>query len=90
VAVTRGDQVEHIWLADLDFSRPKPRGVVANEPKIQGLRFKHPVDFDPAYVSDWMYVDNGTLVGGYTTRVLRKRLTPEERKELDARVPYRF
>jgi uncharacterized protein YegJ (DUF2314 family) len=37
-----------------------------------------------------MYVDNGTLVGGYTTRLLRKRLTPEERKELDARVPYRF
>ena len=90
VAFVSGDQTEHIWLADLDFSGPKPRGVVANEPQIKGVRFKQTVDFDPAHVTDWMYVDNGRLVGGYTTRLLRERMPPDERKQLDARVPYRF
>jgi uncharacterized protein YegJ (DUF2314 family) len=90
VVFVSGDQVEHIWLADLEFSGPKPKGVIANEPQIRGFRFKQTVEFDPAPATDWMYVDNGTLVGGYTTRVLRNRLPPEERKKLDAQVPYRF
>jgi uncharacterized protein YegJ (DUF2314 family) len=90
VAFVSGDQTEHIWLADLDFSGPRPRGVIANEPQIKGFRFKETVDFDPAYVTDWMYVDNGRLVGGHTTRLLRKRMPPDERKQLDARAPYRF
>src|SRR5438876_4483559 len=51
VAFVSDDQTEHIWLADLDFSGPTPQGVVANEPRIKGLRFKQTVDFDPAYVT---------------------------------------
>ena len=29
------------------------------------------VEFQPSYISDWMYIENGYLVGGYTTRVIR-------------------
>lgn len=90
VPFTRGDRVEHIWLADLDFSGRRARGVIANEPEIDGLHFKQLVEFDLASVTDWMYIDNGRLVGGYTTRFLRQRMSPEQRQELDARVPYRF
>jgi len=90
VVFVSGDQVEHIWLADLEFSGPKPKGVIANEPQIRGFRFKQTVEFDLARVTDWMYVDNGTLVGGYTSRLMRSRLSPEERKKLDAQTPYRF
>jgi uncharacterized protein YegJ (DUF2314 family) len=57
VPFTRGDRVEHIWLADLDFSGQKARGVIANEPEIEGLRFKQLVELDPASVTDWMYVE---------------------------------
>src|SRR5262245_20916391 len=84
------DQVEHIWLADLEFTRPKPKGVIANEPQIPGLRFKQTVEFDLGRVTDWMYVENGALVGGYTTRLLRSRLSSEERKKFDAESPYKF
>jgi hypothetical protein len=35
-----------------------------------------PIDF--AHVSDWMFVDGGKLVGGFTTRLLRMRMSPEE------------
>ena len=90
VGFTEGDQVEHIWLADLDLSGAKPRGVIANEPELKRLDFKQSVEFDPRYISDWMYIDHGKLVGGYTTRLLRQRMSPEERKQFDASVPYTF
>jgi uncharacterized protein YegJ (DUF2314 family) len=35
-------------------------------------------------ISDWMYVDNQKLRGGFTIRVLRKRMTESERKQFDA------
>ena len=90
VAFRRGDDVEHIWLADLNFSGPKPRGVIANEPRMEGLRFMEEVTFEPSDVTDWMYVEDGRLVGGYTTRVIRERMSPEERKEFDASAPFKF
>jgi len=90
VAFTEGDQVEHLWLADLNLSAGKPEGVVASEPRLEKLRFKQEVEFDPTYISDWMYVDHGRLVGGYTTRLLRERMSSEERKKFDSSVPYTF
>jgi uncharacterized protein YegJ (DUF2314 family) len=90
VAFTEDELVEHIWLADLDFSAAQPKGVVANETRLKKVRFKQSVEFDPAYISDWMYIDHGKLVGGYTTRLLRQRMTSEERKTFDSSVPYTF
>jgi uncharacterized protein YegJ (DUF2314 family) len=48
------------------------------------------VDFEPSYISDWMYIEDGYLVGGYTTRVIRDRMTPKERTAYDAQAPYKF
>jgi uncharacterized protein YegJ (DUF2314 family) len=61
---------EHIWLADLDFSTRPATGVVANEPDIRSLTYMERVPFLPDQVSDWMYMEDGKLVGGFTTRVL--------------------
>ncbi len=71
VAFEKGEQREHIWLADLDLVSTPPTGVVANEPRISSLEYMQRVPFDPAMVSDWMYYEDGCLVGGFTTRVLR-------------------
>jgi len=90
VVFNEGEQIEHIWLADLELSGEKPSGVVANEPKLQGLRFMQRVEFEPVYISDWMYIEDGYLVGGYTTRVIRDRMTPEERRAYEAQAPYKF
>lgn len=90
VAFTENDDVEHIWLADLDFAGSRPSGVVANEPRIKSLKFMQVTEFSVQQVTDWMYVDHGVLVGGYTTRLLRKRIPLEERKAYDARAPYKF
>ena len=90
VAFCDEERVEHIWIADLDFSAQKPRGVIANEPQIPGLRYMEPVEFDPSQITDWMYINHGNLVGGYTTRVIRGRMSPDERAAFDAAAPYHF
>jgi uncharacterized protein YegJ (DUF2314 family) len=90
VVFDEGEQREHIWLADLDLRGEKPSGVVANEPNLPSLKFMQRVEFEPLYISDWMYIEDGCLVGGYTTRVIRDRMTPDERREHDAQAPYKF
>jgi len=88
---TSGDNVEHIWVADVAYDGKVFRGVIANEPeKIRGLSFKEPVEVQPTQVSDWMFIQDGKLVGGYTSRVLRDRMTAQERRELDAKIPYSY
>jgi len=90
VVFDAGEQREHIWLADLDFQGEKPSGVIANEPNLPNLKFMQRVEFEPSYISDWMYIEDGYLVGGYTTKVIRDRMTVEARRNHDAQAPYKF
>jgi uncharacterized protein YegJ (DUF2314 family) len=90
VALEAGNDTEHLWVADLDFTQKPPRGVIANDPQTAGLEFKQPVEFGLSQITDWMYIDKGNLVGGYTTRLIRDLMTPEERAAYDATAPYQF
>jgi len=81
---------EHIWIADLRVSNSKLIGVVANDPQIRSLQFKQEVEVNPADISDWMYIEDGYLIGGYTTKVIRAGLAPEQKAAHDAAAPYKF
>ena len=86
-----GGGFEHIWVADLTYDGREFHGVIANEPeRSSGLHFKQAVEVQMGQISDWMFVQDGKLVGGYTSRVLRKRMTAQQRRELDANLPYRY
>lgn len=73
VRFERDGKAEHIWLADLDLHSTPFSGVVANEPRIPGLTFKERATFSISEVTDWMYMENESLVGGFTTRLLLSR-----------------
>jgi uncharacterized protein YegJ (DUF2314 family) len=85
IAFSKGSAVEHLWIADLDFHGQTPTGTVADTPATVNLKFMERVQIDISKLSDWMYVDNNKLVGGFTTRLLRKRMSPSDRKEMDAK-----
>ena len=75
---------EHIWLADVKFVGNRFVGVVDNRPaNIPGLKVGAKASVNPDEISDWSYVDNGRLVGGYTIRVLYSELTPQERADFE-------
>jgi uncharacterized protein YegJ (DUF2314 family) len=68
-----GDAFEHIWLADLDLSTNPARATVANEPRIQGIKYMERVTFTPEQITDWMFEEDGRLIGGFTTQLLKRR-----------------
>jgi uncharacterized protein YegJ (DUF2314 family) len=90
IAFVKDNRVEHTWLANLNLHEAKPTGVIANSPPRKDLSLEQRIEFDFTYLSDWMYVEDGKLVGGFTIRLLRERMTPEERAKADAESSYRM
>jgi uncharacterized protein YegJ (DUF2314 family) len=91
VRLVEGDEVEHVWLYDVTLRDGHFSGRIANE--VQGLRewqahdsLRVPTDS----VTDWMLIDDGELVGGYSIRLFRARMTEAERAEADRTSPFRI
>lgn len=86
-----GGQVEHIWLSNASFDGTRFSGRVDNEPAdVKNVRFGQIATAGKDEISDWFYIENGKLVGGYTIRVLYSQMSPAERKEFDAQAGFKF
>jgi uncharacterized protein YegJ (DUF2314 family) len=84
-------QVEHIWLSDVRFVGNRFQGRVDNRPrKIQGLKVGQIVSVNPNEISDWLYLDHGKLVGGYTVRVQYNELSAKEKEEIDHEADFKI
>ena len=87
----QGNQIEHTWLADVQFVGNRFQGKIDNEPrKIHGPKMGELVSVDPNEISDWMYIDKGRLVGGYTIRVRYNQLSPEQKQQFDASADFKI
>lgn len=78
--------VEHIWIGNIQkIESGKYIGVIDNLPeKIKSVKLGDTVQIEKKEISDWMYIKKSELHGGYTIRLLRERMTEEERKKFDA------
>ena len=84
-------EVEHIWLSDVRLVDRRFQGRVDNKPqKIHGLKLGQVVSVDPNQISDWLYVDNGNLVGGYTVRAHYDELSPQQKQEFDRAADFKI
>ncbi len=90
-AFTEGGQTEHIWISDLQIVGDHLQGRVDNQPrKITGVKLGQVVTVYPKEITDWLYVDNGNLVGGYTVRVHYSELSPKEKQEFDREADFKI
>ena len=88
---TDGDTTEYMTVAAVRPDGPGFRGTLNNDPTaVRNVKRGDEVSVGPERVVDWSYVENDRLVGGHTLRVLRDRMTPEQRKEFDAASPFRI
>lgn len=84
-------EVEHLWLSDVTFSGNRFHGYVDNMPrKIKGLKMGDRVSVNANEISDWAFIDNGRLVGGYTIRVLYSQLPPDQKAALEKEARFRI
>jgi uncharacterized protein YegJ (DUF2314 family) len=86
-----GGEVEHIWLSDVKLVGNRFEGTVDNTPrKVTGIKLGQRCSVNPNEISDWAYIDNGKLVGGYTIRAHYNALTPAEQAEFKRRADFQF
>ncbi len=89
VAIKDGTQVEHKWLVDLKHEGGQWSGVFHNLPFAvstvkKGQRFM----ISHNNISDWMYLQDQKIYGGYTVRVLAEMLAPGDAAVLKAALAY--
>ena len=85
------DGDEHIWLSHVKLVNNQLVGVIDNIPgSINNIELGDTIVIDKTRVSDWIYIVDSTLVGGFTTKLLRKRMTVKERKKFDEETGYIF
>ncbi|MBB4602755.1 uncharacterized protein YegJ (DUF2314 family) [Hymenobacter luteus] len=79
-----GERKEFLWIGDPILEEGQWYGTVDNTPEYtKQVVAGQKVRIDTAIVVDWNYTQNNHLVGGYTVKLLRNRMTPEERAEFD-------
>src|SRR6185436_1268029 len=62
-----GSKVEHMWVNSLSVKGEGFAGKIGNEPEgLRKVKLGMPVTIPKERVSDWMFVEDGRLVGGYT------------------------
>ena len=84
VRLTEGDQVEHVWLSDVQLDGTDFVGRIANDVVYLSHRsIGDQVRVNQDDISDWMAIDNGRLVGGTTIRLLRNRMPSSEQAKFD-------
>jgi len=89
--ITDGKETEHVWLHPVSFDGVKYHGVLNNRPvKVAGIPLGTKLAIEPKMVSDWMYIENGKLMGGSTIRVVRDSLGEKERQRFDRDFPFRL
>ncbi|MDC8098541.1 DUF2314 domain-containing protein [Chryseobacterium rhizosphaerae] len=75
---------EHIWISEVQHVDNKFYGIVDGKPISTGeVKFGDTIEINSQNITDWMYIDKNIVKGAYTTRVLRKRISQQERTQMD-------
>ena len=76
---------EHIWISDVVLKGDKYLGVIGNTPEYTSdIKLGDTVLVEKNEISDWMYIEENKLRGGYTIRALRNKMSESEKKEFDS------
>lgn len=81
---------ENIWITDLRYRGSFFEGAVETARSEMGFALGEPVKIALSNVVDWMYVQNGRAIGCFTGRVMRSRMSEQERQRADAQISYKF
>ncbi|MBP6432536.1 MAG: DUF2314 domain-containing protein [Ferruginibacter sp.] len=88
---TKDDGGEHMWIAGIKIVNGYYHGFVNNDAEITTeVKYGDTVIVKKSEITDWMYLDNNTLRGGYTIREIRSKMTKEEREQMDANSSYKI
>ncbi|RZL20232.1 MAG: DUF2314 domain-containing protein [Pedobacter sp.] len=85
VHIIDGDNGEHIWLTEPHFDdEGNLFGTIGNEPvNVSTVKLNQKIGIERDLISDWMTIENGRLIGGYTIRAIRDGVPDNEKAAFD-------
>lgn len=85
------DHGEHMWVLVTSIKDTNFEGILTSPPsRLANFSKGDDVEFTTDDISDWMLPRDGKAVGAYTVRVIRARLSPEQRRQHDHGFPFSF
>lgn len=75
-----GEVSQDIWVDEVTYTDGVFRGSMGDDIPALRLEFGEKITIDEKDILDWMIVEDGKLVGGYTIRLAMQRMSPEERE----------
>ena len=80
-------QKEHIWIGNITIKNNEYYGIVNNIPEyVKNIRLGDFIKINKNNISDWMYADNKKLIGGFTLRLIRNRMSEVEKQQFDTEI----
>lgn len=81
---------EHLWIGEVKFDGTNLHGRLDNQP-VDLLTWKKgdAVTVLTNELSDWLYHEDGLIVGGYTLRVMRRSVTGKEAQDFDREMKFK-
>ncbi|MEW7399550.1 MULTISPECIES: DUF2314 domain-containing protein [Elizabethkingia] len=88
---TSGSGAEYIWISKVEYYNNKFYGIVDDDPiSTMEVKLGDTIEVNPQNITDWMYFDKKIIKGAYTTKVLRKRMSQQERTQMDKEIGATF
>jgi uncharacterized protein YegJ (DUF2314 family) len=82
---------EHMWLSNLHMVGGQYFGVLTIEPRYaQGIKLGDTIRVIRNDITDWRYLKNGKLQGGYTIKVIYNSLKGKEKQEYQESYPFKI
>ncbi|HET6824232.1 MAG TPA: DUF2314 domain-containing protein [Anaerolineales bacterium] len=75
-----GEPPQEIWVDEVTYTNGVFRGNMGDDIPSLRLEAGEKVTIHEEDIVDWMIVEDGKLVGGYTIRLAVQRMSPEERE----------
>jgi uncharacterized protein YegJ (DUF2314 family) len=88
--VSTGNDVEHIWLSDLEYRQGTFYGTLGNEPLSAEIALGDPYSVAADQISDWMALRGNQLYGGFTIFAAREALNDAQRATFDESIGFRM
>lgn len=83
-----GDLPQDIWLDDAKYRNGSFRGIMGDDIPALKLRAGEEIVVPIGDLLDWMIVEDGKLIGGYTIRLAYERMSPAEKERFLEMIDY--
>jgi uncharacterized protein YegJ (DUF2314 family) len=76
---------EQVWLGSIRLKNDAYYGTPANTPRSHGRKMKR-VNIDTDKITDWMYIQDGKIIGGRSIKYLLEKIPEDQRGEDQRRI----